>query len=133
IPHSNGETSFWTRWRCTSTAVLPVRLTRSAGHCSMSSTSLDLSRYHSRLQDVDTLAEFGVVEKIVGSSIESQGPNATVGSLCWLSNGERSFPVEVVGFTGGKVITMPLGKIDGVRQGDILRVSGRTASISMSE
>jgi flagellum-specific ATP synthase len=41
--------------------------------------------------------------------------------------------VEVVGFTEGKVIAMPLGKIDGVRQGDILEASGRTASIGMSE
>ena len=94
---------------------------------------LDLSRHHQKLKDVELLTEFGIVEKIVGNSIESQGPNATVGSVCWLSNGEKQFPVEVVGFTGGKVITMPLGKVDGVRQGDLLRVSGRTATIGMSE
>ena len=95
--------------------------------------AMDLSLHYEKLKTADTLTEFGIVEKIVGNSIESQGPNATVGSVCWLSNGERQFPVEVVGFTGGKVITMPLGKVDGVRQGDILRVSGRTASIGMSE
>ena len=94
---------------------------------------LDLSRHYETLKSLDLLTEFGIVEKIVGNSIESQGPNATVGSLCWLSNGERQFPVEVVGFTGGRVITMPLGKVDGVRQGDLLRVSGRTASIGMCE
>ena len=98
-----------------------------------SATSLDLSLYYEKLKAADSLTEFGIVEKIVGNSIESQGPNATVGSVCWLSNGEKQFPVEVVGFTGGKVITMPLGKVDGVRQGDLLRVSGRTASIGMSE
>ena len=38
-----------------------------------------------------------------------------------------------MGFTDGKVISMPLGKIDGVRQGDILQASGRTAGIGMSE
>ena len=100
----------------------------------MSSASvLDLSRHFEKLKAVDPLTEFGIVEKIVGNSIESQGPNATVGSVCWLSNGERQFPVEVVGFSEGKVITMPLGKVDGVRQGNLLRVSGRTASIGMSE
>src|SRR6266436_5349179 len=40
---------------------------------------------------------------------------------------------KVVGYTDGKVISMPLGKIDGVKQGDILQASGRTASIGMSE
>jgi len=98
-----------------------------------SATPLDLSLCYEKLKAADPLTEFGIVEKIVGNSIESQGPNATVGSVCWLSNGEKQFPVEVVGFTGGKVITMPLGKVDGVRQGDLLRVSGRTASIGMSE
>jgi flagellum-specific ATP synthase len=106
----------------------------SAGHCLMSEVqTLDLSRHLEKLKAVEPLTEFGIVEKIVGSSIESQGPNATVGSVCWLSNGERQFPVEVVGFSEGKVITMPLGKVEGVRQGNLLRVSGRTASIGMSE
>ena len=95
--------------------------------------SFDLARYVEKLKSVDPLTEFGIVEKLVGNSIESQGPNATVGSVCWLSNGEREFPVEVIGFSDGKVVTMPLGKVDGVRQGDKLRVSGRTASIGMSE
>lgn len=97
------------------------------------SNALDLSPYFRRLESADPLTEFGVVDKIVGNSIESHGPNATVGSVCWLTDGTRRFPVEVVGFSGGRVITMPLGKIDGIRQGDLLRVSGKTASIGMSE
>jgi len=99
----------------------------------MTNATLDLSRYYEKLKSADTLTEFGIVDKIVGNSIESHGPNATVGSVCWLTNGERQFPVEVVGFTGGKVITMPLGKVEGVRQGNLLRVSGRAASLGMSE
>jgi flagellum-specific ATP synthase len=99
----------------------------------MTSNALDLSPYYRRLEAADPLTEFGVVDKIVGNSIESHGPNATVGSVCWLTDGTRRFPVEVVGFSGGRVITMPLGKIDGIRQGDLLRVSGKTASIGMSE
>jgi len=94
---------------------------------------LDLSRFQSRLQAADPLTEFGIVEKVVASTIESHGPNVTMGCVCWLENQGRRIPVEVVGFTDGKVIAMPLGKIDGVRQGDILQASGRTASIGMSE
>ena len=97
------------------------------------SNGLDLAPYYKRLESTDPVTEFGVVDKIVGNSIESHGPNATIGSVCWLTDGERRFPVEVVGFSGGRVITMPLGKIDGIRQGDLLRVSGRAASLGMSE
>jgi flagellum-specific ATP synthase len=94
---------------------------------------LDLSRFHDKLKHVDTITEFGIVEKVVGNTIESHGPNVTMGCVCWLQNQGRRIPVEVVGFTDGKVIAMPLGKIEGVRQGDIIQASGRTASIGMSE
>lgn len=94
---------------------------------------LDLSRFHDRLKHVDPITEFGTVEKVIGNTIESQGPNVTVGCVCWLQNQGRRVPVEVVGFTDGKVIAMPLGKMEGVRQGDILQASGRTASIGVSE
>jgi flagellum-specific ATP synthase len=94
--------------------------------------TLDMARYHKRLERADPLTEYGVVDRIVGNSIESHGPTVTVGSVCWLSNGERNFAVEVVGFSAGRVVTMPLGKIDGIRQGDLIRVSPRTASIGMN-
>jgi len=97
------------------------------------SSVLDLDRFYTRLGSSDPITEFGVVEKVVANTIESHGPNVTMGCVCWLLSQGRRIPVEVVGFTDGKVISMPLGKIDGVKQGDVLRASSRTASIGMSE
>src|SRR5215468_11078510 len=94
---------------------------------------LDFHRFYRRLAAIDPITEFGIVEKVVGNTIESHGPNVTMGCVCWLDNQGNRVPVEVVGFTEGKVISMPLGKIDGVRQGDILTASSRTANIGMSE
>jgi len=94
---------------------------------------LDLARFYNRLTKADPVTEFGIVEKVVGNTIESRGPNVTMGCVCWLQSQSRRVPVEIVGFTDGKVISMPLGKIDEVRQGDILQASSRTASIGMSE
>jgi len=94
---------------------------------------LDLPRYLQRLEAVEPVVEYGVVERIVGNTIESHGPTVTVGTVCWLWAGDRRFAVEVVGFSGGRVITMPLGKFDGVRQGDLIRISGRVASIGVSD
>ncbi len=97
------------------------------------SSVLELERFYSRLGASDPITEFGVVEKVVANTIESHGPNVTMGCVCWLLSQGKHIPVEVVGFTDGKVISMPLGKIDGVKQGDILRASSRTASIGMSD
>ena len=87
------------------------------------SSVLDLERFYTRLESSDPITEFGVVEKVVANTIESHGPNVTMGCVCWLLSQGRRIPVEVVGFTDGKVISMPLGKIDGVKQGDVLRAS----------
>src|SRR5215813_3869918 len=123
--------------------VSQVKSRRLGGHCSMSSAEVldrgfqgsmyDVQPFYKRLSTADPITEFGVVEKVVGNTIESHGPNVTMGCVCWLLSQGRRIPVEVVGFTDGKVISMPLGKIDGVKQGDVLRASSRTASIGMSE
>lgn len=94
---------------------------------------LNLVPYQSRLSHIDPLTEFGLVEKIVGNSIESCGPNVTTGCVCMLESATRQVPVEVVGFTDGRVISMPLGKLEGFRQGDRVVASGQVASIGINE
>jgi flagellum-specific ATP synthase len=94
---------------------------------------LDLARFHARLDSADSLAEYGVIEKVVGNSIETHGPDVTTGSLCWVHNGNARIPLEVVGFNGGRVISMPLGKMDGICQGQHVLASGREASIGMGD
>src|SRR5205809_12935 len=88
-----------------------VKSKLSVKSCLMSSV-LDLERFYSRLGASDPITEFGVVEKVVANTIESHGPNVTMGCVCWLLSQGKHIPVEVVGFTDGKVISMPLGKID---------------------
>jgi len=94
---------------------------------------LDLTRFRQRLNNASPLLEYGTVEKVVANTIESGGPNVTVGSLCWLWHGGRRVPLEVVGLTNGRVISMPLAKIDGIRQGDIIEASSFAATIGMNE
>ncbi len=99
----------------------------------MFTTDLNLERFHNRLDQANPLMEYGTVEKVVANTIESHGPSVTVGSICWLWHGLRRVPVEVVGLTNGRVISMPLAKIDGVRQGDILEASGFAATLGINE
>src|ERR1041385_7270096 len=94
---------------------------------------VDISSYLGRIDSAPGVTEFGVVEKVVANTIESHGPNVTMGSLCWLQDGERRVPLEVVGFANGRVISMPLAQIDSIRQGDTIEASGRAASIGVTE
>ena len=94
---------------------------------------LNLGPFRERLDKAGPLMEYGIVEKVVANTIESHGPNVTVGSLCWLWQGVKRVPVEVIGLSNGRIISMPLAKIDGVRQGDILEASGFAATLGMCD
>ncbi len=74
-----------------------------------------------------------MIEKVVGNSIESHGPNVTTGSVCWTKIGDRRVPLEVIGFSEGRIVTMPLGKPDGIKQGDSVYASGQMATIGVGE
>lgn len=61
-------------------------------------------------------------------SVESIGPQATIGELCYihLKNGQQ-VPSEVVGFRDNRVILMPIGNLDMIMPGS--EVVGTSASI----
>lgn len=72
---------------------------------------------------------YGRVEQVVGLVVESCGPIASIGHLCFVTtqDGEgksREVPVEVVGFRGSRTLLMPLGDLDGIRAGDLVHGTG---------
>jgi flagellum-specific ATP synthase len=64
----------------------------------------------------------GRVSSVVGLVIESSGPNAKIGEVCWVeAAGGRDLCCEVVGFRGDKTLLMPLGELDGVQVGSLVK------------
>jgi flagellum-specific ATP synthase len=61
----------------------------------------------------------GTINRAVGLVIESQGPPVRVGDLCDIVGdaSSESSTVEVIGFKEKTVLSMPLGKLQGVRLG----------------
>jgi FliI/YscN family ATPase len=67
---------------------------------------------------------------VVGLLVESSGPAAGVGELCRVrTSGNRSVPVEVVGFRDGRLLSVPLSETTGIRPGDRVISTGQTPSI----
>ena len=71
----------------------------------------------------------GRVTRVIGLTIESIGPRASVGDLAWIESGpaERRvrIPAEVVGFHDRSVILMPIEYAAGIRPGDRVLTAGR--------
>ncbi|MGE0001253.1 MAG: FliI/YscN family ATPase [Fimbriimonadaceae bacterium] len=77
----------------------------------------------------------GRVARVVGLTIESSGPRASVGDLCYVHReGEGgALPAEVVGLREGKIVLMPLESKEGVRPGDIVTTTGEGLSVPAGE
>lgn len=89
---------------------------------------------HQALKGLDTAPLVGTVTGVVGLVIESRGPQASVGELCWLSPSglaDEGIWAEVVGFRSGSLLLMPLGGLAGLSPGWEVRATGRTATVQV--
>ena len=64
--------------------------------------------------------EIGLVEQVVGITIETKGPKGKIGDLCLIETDDPECPklyAEVVGFRAGRLILMPLGEMANLSPG----------------
>src|SRR6056297_2309836 len=77
---------------------------------------------------------YGNVNKVVGLTIESKGPEANVGELCRIqTNNNGEILAEVVGFNEENVLLMPLGDIRGVGPGNLVISNKELLKIGVCE
>ncbi len=77
---------------------------------------------------------YGNVNKVVGLTIESRGPEANVGELCKIQTKNNGHILaEVVGFNEENVLLMPLGDIRGVGPGSLVVSNKEFLKIGVSK
>ena len=83
---------------------------------------MDLSRYSDLLGEIETIEYSGKVFRVVGLTIESNGPAVQIGELCEIYSMDRQFSIkaEVVGFKDNRVVLMPFGELRGVGPGSLV-------------
>ncbi len=94
---------------------------------------IDLSRYFTRLDRLEPIKMVGTINKAVGLVIESQGPPVRVGDLCDVPDETSSEPttVEVIGFKEKTVLSMPLGRLQGVKLGNKIVARNKPALVKV--
>jgi flagellum-specific ATP synthase len=84
----------------------------------------DASKYIDQLSQIDSIRVNGKVTQVIGLTIESEGPDVSVGDVCLIYPFKSKEPIqaEVVGFKDNKVIMMPLGELHAIGPGcDVVR------------
>jgi flagellum-specific ATP synthase len=90
-------------------------------------TLLEINRYTETLRLMDPVRVNGKVTQVIGLTVESEGPDASIGDVCSIHPMKGGKPVlaEVVGFRNNKVLLMPLGDLHSVGPGcDVVATGG---------
>lgn len=93
---------------------------------------INIGKYQNILSSNDYIEYLGKVSKVVGLTIESEGPQASIGDLCNIRIGRgKSVKAEVVGFKDEKVLLMPLGEMTGIGPGSVVSAKGETLKVAV--
>jgi flagellum-specific ATP synthase len=92
---------------------------------------INLEKYQKALHTKQFACFKGQVTKVVGLTIESNGPETHVGELCRIMNPRlnREVLAEVVGFRDKSVLLMPLGEMTGIAPGNDVIATGMELSV----
>ena len=93
-----------------------------------------LSKYKDIIAELDPIKNTGKVERVVGLTIESIGPDVHYGELCKirLDRGQYLF-AEVVGFNRNRVVLMPIGDMKGIVPGADVIAAGTALMVPVGD
>jgi flagellum-specific ATP synthase len=97
------------------------------------SSGLQVHKYMEQLKHLDPIRVNGKVTQVIGLTVESEGPDASVGDVCHIYPFKSSQPLkaEVVGFRNNKVILMPLGELQSIGPGCDVVTTGKPLTVSV--
>mgnify|MGYP000870028733 FL=1 len=96
---------------------------------------LNIRKYIDGVNEKRFIKYTGKITKVTGLTIESDGPIATIGELCYIYPYHKTTPIlaEVVGFKDDKILLMPLGEMEGIASGSTVVASGKTLRVNVGK
>jgi len=96
--------------------------------------TVDLSKYKNAIHDLKPISYLGKISQIIGLTIESVGPQVSLGEICKIKgNDGQDINAEVVGFKNSKVLLMPLGDMNGIGLGQEIIATGETLVVNVGK
>jgi flagellum-specific ATP synthase len=91
-----------------------------------------LQFYKNRIQQIKTIKVNGKVTKVIGVTIESQGPSTRIGDICNVySSAGFVTMAEVVGFRDQRVILMPYSDVSEIGPGSEIIATGEPLKVGV--
>ena len=93
--------------------------------------TINFEKYN-KIFDQSLIRKKGKIVNVVGLTLESAGPDAKLGDVCYIyPEGENAKPIlaEVIGFKEGKTQLMPYDVTDGIGLGNVVENTGETLKV----
>lgn len=96
--------------------------------------NIDFKKYLHSTDDLK-VKKSGKVSQVVGLTIESIGPDVSIGTLCNIKSNtsDKNILAEVVGFKGNNILLMPLGNMQGIGPGSVVESTDETIKVNVSD
>ncbi|HEX7057691.1 MAG TPA: flagellar protein export ATPase FliI [Bacilli bacterium] len=93
----------------------------------------DPQKYIRQLSQINSVRVNGKVAQVIGLTVESEGPDASIGDACYIHAGKAKQQIlaEVVGFRNNRVILMPLGELQSVSPGCEVISTGKPLTVQV--
>ncbi|HLQ74288.1 MAG TPA: flagellar protein export ATPase FliI [Bacillota bacterium] len=95
---------------------------------------MDLKDYYAAIDQSNTYKWFGKVLRVIGLMIESEGPAANIGEVCYIYTSEnKTDPIlaEVVGFSNERIILMPYAEVSEIGPGCLVEATGKPLTVQI--
>lgn len=95
--------------------------------------AISAEKYIDHLRQMDPIRVNGKVTQVIGLTVESEGPDASIGDVCYIYPFKSNQPLkaEVVGFKNNKVILMPLGELHSIGPGCDVVGTGKPLTVQV--
>ncbi|WP_068672394.1 flagellar protein export ATPase FliI [Oceanobacillus sp. Castelsardo] len=92
---------------------------------------MNKSQLYSAIDQAVPYKFYGKVLRVVGLMIESQGPHANIGDVCYIHAFKGKAPIlsEVVGFNNEKIILMPYSEVNEIGPGCLVESTGNSLTV----
>ena len=94
---------------------------------------INLKEKKAKIRKISMIKNKGYVDQVIGLTIYSIGPRASIGELCYINNDKEQIAAEVVGFRNDKILLMPLDLFAGIHPGSEVIATGRMLNVKVSE
>jgi flagellum-specific ATP synthase len=96
--------------------------------------AVDLNKYKNAIHTMNPVSYLGKISQIIGLTIESIGPQVSLGEICKVkTNDGQMINAEVVGFKNSRVLLMPLGDMNGIGLGQEIVATGETLVVNVGK